>query len=394
MMRNLRTVEDIFLFLFNDSMEVVLEQSDTNTVADFHLKILFDEDLTEKQGKFIINLIKKYEKYIPFADHQTCVSILQDNIWKKPFRKLDHTKRVHVEISMKKLVICLQMPFMLKDKFLSEFDCPSSWDAERKLRIIDAYKINVVALNDFLLREGFIIDESFEELLSKIEEIWNHYESLTPYCYIDDNSVKIKNTNNETNHFYNENKTDNIYDDLLLAKSMGLKLFKYSNEDDVIKIIASSSNNQFWIKDTNKFVDLYKKINGKIAVIVSKSKESLDWIKSIVDILHKAGIENNEIKVCFRLNSFESSSLGVDFNHWIKKHSLGGKIIDPKVMIFANKPPKWFFKNKIPVKIIATDSLYPIPNAVTQAWMSSHSCVIYLGNIKASQAKEKEIEQL
>lgn len=393
-MRNLRTVEDIFLLLFNDSTEVVLDQTDTNVVGDFHLKILFDEELTEKQGKFIVNLIKKYEKYIPAADQQTCKIILQNKIWKKPFRTLDFTKRVHVEIVNKKPVICLKMPFMLKDKFLLEFDCPSSWDAERTLRIVDAYKINVVLLNDFLLREGFVIDESFEKLLSKIEEIWNHYEDLTPYCYIENNSVKIKNANDETNYFYDLNKTNNIYDDLLLAKSMGLKLLRSDNSDDVVKMIVSSSNNQFWIRDTNKFIDLYKKINGKIAVIVSKSKESLEWIKTTIDILCKHEVKKSEIKICFRLDSSESDSLGVDFNSWIKKHSLGGKINDPKMMIFANKPPKWLFKNKTPVKIIATDSLYPIPNAVTQAWMSSHSCVIYLGNIKASQAKEKEIEQL
>ena len=46
------------------------------------------------------------------------------------------------------------------------------------------------------------------------------------------------------------------------------------------------------------------------------------------------------------------------------------------------------------VKIIVTNSLYPIPSATTQTWMDNHTCVFFVGDIKAAHVKEKKIVEL
>jgi hypothetical protein len=52
------------------------------------------------------------------------------------------------------------------------------------------------------------------------------------------------------------------------------------------------------------------------------------------------------------------------------------------------------FSDGIDVKIILTNSLYPVPSATTQAWMESHTCVCFVGDIKAAHIKDKKIAEL
>jgi hypothetical protein len=171
-----------------------------------------------------------------------------------------------------------------------------------------------------------------------------------------------------------------------------LKLLKPTNKFDDIQKIAASSNFRFWIPDINKFVNLYRSTDGIVALIITKSVESITWLKEYLLQLKSLGITDDEIKICFRMDSVEDKS--INFNNWIKEQSLVGDIRKGRLLVFANKPPKWLFKDNLSVTFIATNSLYPIPNIITQKWMDSHSCVLYLGEIKASQIKEKQIEQL
>jgi hypothetical protein len=46
------------------------------------------------------------------------------------------------------------------------------------------------------------------------------------------------------------------------------------------------------------------------------------------------------------------------------------------------------------VKIILTNSLFPIPSSIAQDWMQSHPCVIHIGDQKASRMRDKNIVEL
>ena len=102
------------------------------------------------------------------------------------------------------------------------------------------------------------------------------------------------------------------------------------------------------------------------------------------------GINHEEIRVCFRLDKQDDHG----FNQWVKDSGYGGKVELGNIFIFQNKPPKWLFSEAKNVKIIVTNSLYPIPSATTQTWMDNHTCVFFVGDIKAAHVKEKKIVEL
>ena len=94
----------------------------------------------------------------------------------------------------------------------------------------------------------------------------------------------------------------------------------------------------------------------------------------------------------YRLNK-EEDKFG--FNQWVKDNELGGPVDDGKIFIFQQKPPKWLFSREVPVKIIVTNSLYPLPSNITQSWMDSHTCVCFVGEVKASRnTKDNKIVEL
>ena len=105
-------------------------------------------------------------------------------------------------------------------------------------------------------------------------------------------------------------------------------------------------------------------------------------------ILHD--VPPTDIRICFRQDKIEDRG----FNQWVKDNGYGGKVEGGKIFIFQNKPPKWLFSDGIDVKIILTNSLYPVPSAITQAWMESHTCVCFVGDIKAAHIKDKKIAEL
>jgi hypothetical protein len=154
--------------------------------------------------------------------------------------------------------------------------------------------------------------------------------------------------------------------------------------------IASSPANTFWLKDFTEFFRLCNSVSGKIAVVIDRSSDTLAWLQNFVRSADEAGVQRDEIRVCFREN--KDSDTGV--NEWIKLAGVGGKIEGGRIYIFEHKPAKWLFKDKDDVTIIATNNLYPHTNQITKDWLDSHPCVIYLGDIKPSEQKGRKIVEL
>jgi hypothetical protein len=160
--------------------------------------------------------------------------------------------------------------------------------------------------------------------------------------------------------------------------------------ETLIEKIAASDSRQFWLKSLEQFFSIYKQIDGPVAVIVNRSDAVEEWVKRFTLEARTFGINSEDIRICFRQTKEEDRG----FNQWVKDSGYGGKVEGAKIMIFQNKPPKWLFTDGIDVKLILTNSLYPIPSAVTQHWMDSHSCVCFVGDVKAAHIKEKKIVEL
>ncbi len=390
-------IEDIFneFYLLTATQRLLVSKQDLTATYSLQEYCINDERyLTLNQGNYLLKILSRYQ------DESAQLGLDYKNnlispVWKKNFRTLDLSKRVFVEQDKnKKLWICLKFPFSLKETFDKEIKSDLSnsdnnrWDHDRKLRMVEVYKHNVMHINEFVNHHGFEIDDSFLSLVSEVEEIWQQQDSITAYSLIDDRGVHLINACMDAETYFNEKKNGVYEHDIFLAKNMGYPLRTSKNPESVLEIICSKSANQFWLKENNKFFDLHKMAGGKSAILLDRNtKDLLGWVKKFVSDAEIAGCKE-DIKVCFRESSEESSEL----NSWIKENRLGGKVEQGKIYIFLQKPPKWLFRDKIDVKIIGTNCYVPpLSDSVTSPWLFAHPCLCYLGTFKPTVVRNHKI---
>jgi hypothetical protein len=392
-----RYLEDIFIeFLdFCESNQIYLQQADLSAGVSFYNVISSGSQLTRNQANFIVKILEKYKSPVK-AHGFDYTSDLENPQWKNVFRVLDLEKRIFVEKDDQNTVwVCMKFPFSIKQVFEKEISSnhkeynETLWDAERKIRRLKAYNFNLIDVYEFAVRHGFEIDDTFMITIGEVEEIWQKEEEISPYCEKHFGAtVDLRNASQEVQEWFEEHRTCNQAVDLLLAKSMGYPL--KDRPETLVEKIAASDSRQFWLKSLEQFFTIYKQIDGPVAVIVNRSDSVEEWVKKFTLEARTSGVNSEDIRICFRQTKEEDHG----FNQWVKDSGYGGKVEGAKIMIFQNKPPKWLFTDNIDVKLILTNSLYPVPSAVTQHWMDSHSCVCFVGDIKAAHIKEKKIVEL
>ncbi len=390
-------IEDIFL-AFRDKCQTTdmgLQPQDYTPVESFYFRLIKGDQLTQNQANYVLKILEKYKKISSLVgfDYQ---DDLDAAVWKKPFRILDLTKKIFVEKNQNgKLEICLKFPYQLKDEFDREMNVNtpgshkvSHWDQENKVRRLSFYDFNLVALYEFAQKHNFEIDESFMCALAEVEEIWQFEDQIRPICTIGSSSVELDNFTDSAREYAESHFVGSISADIILAKSMG---FLYTGPiETTTQKIASTPSNTFWLKDLSEFFKLCNSVNGKIAILIDRSSNTLAWLQNFVQSADNAGVYRSEIKVCFREN--KDSDTGI--NEWIKLAGVGGKIDDGRYYIYEHKTAKRLINVKEDITIIATNNLYPHTNQVTKDWLDSHPCVIYLGDIKPSEQKGKKIVEL
>jgi hypothetical protein len=127
---------------------------------------------------------------------------------------------------------------------------------EDQVRRLDFYHYNLIALYEFACKHNFEIDDSFMNVLSDVEEIWQNSEDAIPHSEFGTYGVQLKNASDETVEWWQSNKAGSISKDLLLAKSMG---FLYQEKpQNLVEKIAASQENSFWMKNNQEFFQLAK----------------------------------------------------------------------------------------------------------------------------------------
>jgi len=392
-------VEDLFLEFYNQTIldiEILMDQ-DSAAMHSFYNQISMGNQLTANQGNFLLKILTKYKSHSKRlgVDYGT---LIESPVWKNSFRKLDLSKRAFVEENETgDISICLKFPYALKDVFDKEFNISqvsygaSQWDAERKLRVLDVYKFNIIHLEEFLRKHEFEFDESFLKLVDNVAEIWNQQEQILPRAEIAGDDIRLINSTSDAQNFYQTHKLDNFQHDLFLAKSMGYPVIFDRPTKTLLERICESTAKHFWLKTNSEFFELHNNINGIACVLIDRNTQNIiEWLEKFVSSADLAGIPRSEIKVCFRDPVEKKSKL----NEWIKDNALGGTVRDGKILIFLHKPPKWLFKDDIDVKIVITNSYTPINEPTTSAWLSVHPCVCYLGDIKPTPIRKQQIVTL
>lgn len=388
-------IEDLFVEFYNRAMSapfVYVQTQDVNACDNFYYLFINNKEITQNQSAYVLKILQKYKPLAAKAGlHYD--DILANPKWKNSFRVIDMSKKVWVENSDSGLIMCLKFPYQLKAEFEKSFNTQElrvsgSWDPERKIRILPVYDYNPIPVYEFAKEHGFEIDDSLYNILGQVEEIWQNQESISPYSIIDNEKVLLVNSSEETDTWFNEHSTGHINDDLLLAKSMG---YYYNGKiTNKLEQIASSRSNSFWIKETEDFLSLTKRISGRIAIVLDRTSDEESWVRNFAQATKNIGFDSQQIRICFRKHKDEGS----DFNRWVSENGFGGKVEGGKIFIFSHKPAKWLFTDDKPVTMLVTNNLYPATNLIAKDWFNSHPCVIYLGNIRPSELKEQYIVEL
>ena len=380
-------IEDIFLAFYESILlnNISIQYQDRSAASSFYTTIDKGNALTRNQANYVLRILEKYKNtMLPLGlDYR---EDLKNPKWKQPFRIIDLSKKIFVEKTEEgEIYICLKFPYHLLQEFDNEIfyadsdPIQSVWDESRKLRKIKFYDANIIHIYEFCKHRGFEIDESFLNALSEVEEIWQNQEKILPGSVYDSKGVSLINASNETKEWFDENKTENIINDLLLAKTMGYPYIK--NPKTPLEIIAASQKNHFyWNKDHNGLFEIIDQLDYHIAVLVTNDNPEYSWIKNFINGMIDYGIDPESIKMCYRKNKHDDFG----FNEWIRENNLGGRVQEGKIFIFNNKPPKWLFNNEISVKLIITDALYPPMNRLTNHWLNGHPLVIYAGEARPS----------
>ena len=388
-------VEDIFIEFYENSqaMSVPIQRQDSAACSSFYQHLIVGNQLTQNQANYILKLLNKYKNLSSLANFDYSQDIINP-IWKNSFRSIDYSKKIFVEKTNDgNIFICLKFPYQLKKEFEDEFEKNSDrktsfWDHEEKIRKLNIYDFNLVQVYEFVKSHNFEIDDTFMIALGEVEEIWQNQDKILPKSTIVDGNVKLLNCSGEVSEWWNSNKTGILEDDLLLAKNMGYILDK--NPENPIEKIASTLSNSFWIKDNKQFLNLINPISGKICIVLDRVGRSIEWMQKFAENVDECGIPRDQVKVCFRADKNEDQS----FNQWIKDNKFGGKVDDGKILIFNYKPAKWLFKELNSVKMLVSNNLYPSTNNIARDWFNAHPCVVYLGDIKPSEAKGQKIVEL
>ena len=220
--------EDLFVEFYRliAQQAITIQGQDFSPISSFHEKIVNSGELTKNQANFLIKLLEKYKTISAMAGLDYG-SKLADLKWQRPFRVLDLSKLIYVELRENKLEICLKFPYQLKKEFEDEIASRDAihthgvWDSEHKVRRLDFYHYNLIALYEFACKHNFEIDDSFMIALGDVEEIWQNQEEVLPFGSIVANWVVLGNSSAETDEWFKTHSSGLIDNDLLLAKSMG-----------------------------------------------------------------------------------------------------------------------------------------------------------------------------
>lgn len=384
-MSSYKHIEDYYIDVY-DKIFMEIESVDQQATQNFYSLMHQGKPLTERQASFCVKLLKKYRKIIKL--HGLDSELIDDPIWKKPFRILDSTKHISICQDDDEIYLCLKHPFIFKEKFEqevlnSEKVYDSIWNDDKKERYYPIYKCNLILVRDFAEKYQFSLSEEFLDVVASAEQIWNDQEFYEPLCEIIENRVELKNYDESALAFFQENKTDDLVKDIFLAKKLGYRLSDEFKKQDIVYKVASTHSNFFHIEKIEKIFELHKKIGGKLTVLVDEEKAKL---KNFIDSALFHGYSRDEVKVGFRESNNSNSTS--EFNAWIKEQGLGGDLKSAKILIFKTKPPKWLMKAESDVSIILINGAFAPSSEITQRWIENHHCVIFLDDVPPSTKRE------
>jgi len=380
------TVEAALEHLYQTLLRTNVSMNDWKAVASLVSTINNTGHLTENQRGYVLRLLHKYFDKNP--NKFDYASILNEPVWQSQLRVIDQERRAWIgQSNSGTATLYLKAPYKTYVRLVDLIPYDFDWDPQQKIRYHSIRNMNLAMILEYLKQLKFNIDPSLHAAVAVWEEINSSAEDIEPHCKIVDHTVTVKNLCAHAQLYWEEHCTGMPKQDLILAKTMSLRLINPAQ--NAIEKIAASTSTAFWTYKFDQAFDIITASTGLTAVVLSQNSDYRTWIEKFIKQADQHGIDRTAIKVCFR----EKNDKG-NFNEWIKKERITGSVDEGKIFIFLQKPPKWLFTKEKSVSLIVTNNIYPSTDKVTKNWIESHPLTVYLVSIPPSSSRNKKIEHL
>lgn len=394
-MTNFQYIDDLYIDFYKgcSAHGLNLNQHEENAAFNFYNLLYNNEPLTIAQSLYVMRILNSHKDYLENLNID--VKLLSELKFKNPFRVKDNSKKIDVEFKGKDIWLIVKQPFEFKDKFdkacivVKNPDFHNMvWDSENKIKKYNLDIVNCILVKEFCLHNSYDMSKSFLALVDEVEIIWNNQKKYLKKSKILNDQIILENSSDSAVSYFHSNKTTNINDNLLLAKSLGHPLEKEKKEN-LIEKICSSTNRFFYTTDLTKIIEICKLIDGKTCFLINR--EQIDTLlHDMIELMGQNNIPKNQIKIGFRTGNQEKP----EFNKWVKNNGHGGNIADGKILVFKEKPPKWLIKEPNFVKLYVTTASFAPSSSLIQSWFYNQTCVIFLGPVKPTLIGDRIVDEL
>ena len=376
-------VEDAILYLgggritdFNSFDSISIQAYDHPITRSLATQLDNGLAFTQKQSIIAERLLKKYASALRTVGFDID-KILNEKIYKEPFRVIDKTKSIYIDGEK---IVC-KSPFI--PELVNSFKKRRKVSYERGDYIPDTKEWNFDYNEpnvDFLCKQikgkNFSVDADVKTAYDKMLKIYkdgiNYYPILKYKDKFFVENIVLSQEDNE--------ELSNITDyriAVLWAKKRGclayddsvVDLYDYQTQYDKIILgdesVVSVDFRRYPMKDLISTID---KTSTTIIFIQSTNKEQLEnWIH----LLKNNNIDQKDIAVCFRFKKDKEA------NQFIKDQGVNQYSPNKKVLITNERIPKTFVKDNINPDLIIVDLPTKPAHYKTQIYLENKSLVVY-----------------
>lgn len=380
----LNTIEDVVLFVcdpINGFDPKLLEPRDRSIIYSISSQLKRSLSLTNKQADLVIKILR--DNHHLYKSINNLNFLLDNPNYKYPFRVIDVSRKIMLDEKTNEIRV--KFPFdPIINKQLEKVPVRRNYDSVNRCHVFRVTENSILSLVDSLKDYDFEIDGKILEWHREIQNIISNPDKFLPTADIVNNTVIIKNLNNNSSSYFEKNRKNDLIADALLAKTMGfnisfdLKLAIARQQiDNLTKVVIIEKNPKLAISSDSPYdkfnvANFIREAKAYPVLILLNDEEKLTaTFKQWIIALNKSSIENKEISVLFRSDHYN------DFNTMIKEEHLNNLVDEnTKIVFVKNKIPKILYKLDFkPMLVISSSSFYV--HYTGQKMIDSHPLVVY-----------------
>jgi hypothetical protein len=332
--------------------------------------------LTEKQASLLLTIFQNNMEL--YKDIPNYVFLVNNPIYKYPFRALELEKKIYLSENEGKKYIRVKLPFDKKiNKIFSVYRGDYTFvDREKFFYLTDK---NIYGIIECLKEFEFEIDPTLLLWYDEIKSIKDNFEDYKPIVDYVDNTLVLRNSHKSVVNYFNKNRSNNIIPDIFLARSLGLTPSRYLTEQ--IPLISNDELVQNMLKLDGSTCSLSENINlstainaiqqWPILVVLTDERNLHTTLDGWYTMFKSIGVSKKEMTVLFR------SQMNKKFNELIKQNSLNNMLDEnTKVVFVKSKLPKVLYRTGFKPKFIITSGMY-FSHTSIQKLIEHHPYVLY-----------------